>query len=219
MVFSSDEAEEETPQDKRLRLAKQYLEEIEKQEADKAEDRALHDQVSHRLQTEYLDSVGKLRRNLAASIDGYDSDNLVYLKHKKQHLPLCSLALSSDGEYLFTGAKTQFVLKWNLKTNHIEGSFNVQDHNEDSNQDIKRRSSVIALCLSTDFRFLALAEGGNTIQIWCPKELRHLKTFHGHRDIVTSLVFRKDTHELYSASRDRSVKIWSLDEMAYIETL
>ncbi|TMW43783.1 hypothetical protein DOY81_011140 [Sarcophaga bullata] len=218
LVFSSDEAEEETPQDKRLRLAKQYLEEIEKQEADKAEDRALHDQVSHRLQTEYLDSVGKLRRNIAASIDGYDSENLIHLKHKKQHLPLFT-ALSSDGEHLFTGAKTQFVLKWNLKTNRIEGSFNVQEHNEDANQDIKRRSCVIALCLSTDFRFLALAEGGNTIQIWCPKELKHLKTFHGHRDIVTSLVFRKDTHELYSASRDRSVKIWSLDEMAYIETL
>lgn len=219
LVFSSDEADEETPQDKRLRLAKQYLEEIERQEADKAEDRELHDQVSHRLQTEYLDSVGKLRRNIAASIEGYDAENLVKLKHKKQHLPMCSLALSADGEYLFTGAKTKFVLKWNLKTCRVEGSFDVQAHNEDTNEDVKRRSHVIALCLSNDFRYLALAEGGNTIQIWCPKELKHLKTFHGHRDIVTSLVFRKDTHELYSASRDRSVKIWSLDEMAYIETL
>lgn len=200
-------------------MAKQYLEEIERQEADKAEDRELHDQVSHRLQTEYLDSVGKLRRNIAASIESYDSENVIRLKHKRQHLPICSLALSSDGDNLFTGAKTQHVLKWNLKTYRLEGSFDVQKHNEDSNQDIKRRSCVITLCLSTDFRFLALAEGGNTIQIWCPKQLKHLKTFHGHRDIVTSLVFRKDTHELYSASRDRSVKIWSLDEMAYIETL
>lgn len=57
------------------------------------------------------------------------------------------------------------------------------------------------------------------IQIWCCDTLKHLQTFKGHRDIVTSLVFRKDTHDLYSASRDRSVKIWSLDEMAYVETL
>lgn len=219
LVFSSDEAEEETAQDKRLRLAKKYLEEIEKQEADRAEEREIHDHVSHRLQTEYLDSVGKLRRNIAASIEGYDSENLVKLKHKKQHLPLCSLALSSNGEYLFTGAKTQYVLKWNLKTCRIEGSFDVQVRNEDANTEVKRRSHVVALCISTDFRYLALAEGGNTIQIWCPKELKHLKTFHGHRDVVTSLVFRKDTHELYSASRDRSVKIWSLDEMAYVESL
>lgn len=163
--------------------------------------------------------MGKLRRNIAATIDGYDSENVVKLKHKKQHLPICSLALSSDCEYLFTGAKTRFVLKWNLKSFHIEGSLDIQTKNEDSNAEIKRRSHVIALCLSSDFCYLALAEGGNNIQIWCPKELKHLKTFHGHRDIVTSLVFRKDSHELYSASKDRSVKIWSLDEMAYIETL
>ncbi|XP_005177615.2 U3 small nucleolar RNA-interacting protein 2 [Musca domestica] len=219
LAFSSDEAEEETPQDKRLRLAKQYLEEIEKQEADKAEDRELHDHVAHRLQTEYLDSVGKLRKKIAGSIEGYDAENIIKLKHKKQHLPLCSLALSPDGQYLLSGAKTQYVLKWNLKTLRVEGSFNVQPYNEDKNTDIKRRSHVIALCISSDFRYLALADGGHTIQIWCPKELKHLKTFHGHRDVVTSLVFRRDTHELYSASRDRSVKIWSLDEMAYVESL
>lgn len=65
----------------------------------------------------------------------------------------------------------------------------------------------------------AIADMSPYIQIWCCQTLKHLQTFKGHRDIVTSLVFRKDTHDLYSASRDRSVKIWSLDEMAYVETL
>lgn len=219
LQFSSDEAEEETAQDKRLRLSKKYLEEIEKQVAERTEDLQLHNHVAHRLQTEYLDSVGKLRRNIASSINGYGADNLVRLKHKKQHLPICSIAISSNGEYLFSGAKTQFVLKWELKTCKAVGSCNVQMYNEDTNTEIRRRSHVVSMCLSSDFKFLALADGGNTIQIWCPKELKHLKTFHGHRDIVTSLVFRKDTHELYSASKDRSVKIWSLDEMAYVESL
>ncbi|KAL9880960.1 U3 small nuclear riboprotein factor 55K isoform 1-T1 [Glossina fuscipes fuscipes] len=220
LTFSSDEAEEETPQDKRLRLAKQYLEEIEKQELEKAKDRQLHDQVSQRLQTEYLDSVGKLRKNIAASIDGYDVENVVKLKHKKQHLTLCSLALAPDGQILFSGGKTQYVLKWNLKNNRVVGMFNVEPYNEDINKGVlKRRSHVIAMCISSDMRYLALADNGKTIQIWCPKELKHLKTFHGHRDVVTCLVFRKDTHELYSGSNDRSVKIWSLDEMAYVESL
>lgn len=57
------------------------------------------------------------------------------------------------------------------------------------------------------------------IQIWCAQKLVHLHTFNGHRDLVTGLVFRKETHDLYSASRDRSVKIWSCDEMIYVETL
>uniref|UniRef100_A0A1A9W189 Uncharacterized protein n=1 Tax=Glossina brevipalpis TaxID=37001 RepID=A0A1A9W189_9MUSC len=216
----SDESEEETPQDKRLRLAKQYLEEIKNQELEKAKERQLHDQVSQRLQTDYLDSVGKLRKTIAANIEGYDAANLVKLKHKKQHLPLCSLALATDGQFLFSGGKSEYVLKWNLRSNRVVGIFNVESYNEDFNKGVlKRRSHVIAMCLSSDMRYLALADNGQTIQIWCPKELKHLKTFHGHRDVVTCLVFRKGTHELYSGSYDRSVKVWSLDEMAYVESL
>lgn len=215
--YISDEEIPETAQDKRLRLAKKYLEEIEKEEKSRAEDKEVYDHVSHRLQEEYLESVGKLRRQIAASIVGYSKDKI--LKHKKQYLPITALALSTDGKFLFTGAKTQHVIKWDLATLRPIGTFDVQPHTEDPNRGINRRSHVIAMCLSSDSKFLALAEGGNNIQIWCPKELKHLKTFKGHRDVVTALVFRKDTHELYSGSKDRSVKIWSVDEMAYIESL
>lgn len=210
---------DETAQDKRLRLAKQYLKEIEKEEAERAEERELHTQISKRLHTEYLDSVGKLRRNIASLIEGYDAEETVTLKHQKQHLSICSLALCPGDEYLFSGAKTPYVLKWHLRTCRIVGSFNVQPHSEESNTNIKRRCQVIAMCLSSDGCFLALADGGKTIQIWCPKELKHLKTFHGHRDKVTGLVFRRDSHDLYSSSLDRSVKVWSIDEMAYVESL
>lgn len=33
------------------------------------------------------------------------------------------------------------------------------------------------------------------------------------------LAFRRGTHTLYSASHDRSIKVWSVDENAYVETL
>lgn len=33
------------------------------------------------------------------------------------------------------------------------------------------------------------------------------------------LSFRRGTHDLYSASHDRSVKVWNVDENAYVETL
>lgn len=41
----------------------------------------------------------------------------------------------------------------------------------------------------------------------------------GHKDAVTCLAFRDGTHELYSGSLDRSIKLWSLDDMAYVDTL
>lgn len=37
--------------------------------------------------------------------------------------------------------------------------------------------------------------------------------------LFQGLVFRKNSHQLFSASHDRLVKIWNLDEMAYVETL
>merc|ERR1712083_1253969 len=64
--------------------------------------------------------------------------------------------------------------------------------------------------------------GGKNILVWSIKEggsLEKLHTFRGHRDAVSGLVFRRGTHTLYSASWDRSVKIWSVDERAYVETL
>lgn len=33
------------------------------------------------------------------------------------------------------------------------------------------------------------------------------------------LSFRRGTHDLYSASHDRSIKVWNVDENAYVETL
>lgn len=32
-------------------------------------------------------------------------------------------------------------------------------------------------------------------------------------------MFKKETHTLYSCSKDKLVRVWSLDEMAYVETL
>ena len=43
--------------------------------------------------------------------------------------------------------------------------------------------------------------------------------FPQHRDTVTGLAFRYGTHELFSASFDRTVKLWSLADRAYIDTL
>ncbi|XP_034476765.1 U3 small nucleolar RNA-interacting protein 2 [Drosophila innubila] len=217
LAFSADEEEQETAQDKRLRLAKQYLSEIEKQESERAEDRELSKTVEQRLQTEYLDSVGRLRRNIAGGIKSCTIQRV--LKHKLHHTPLCALALSTDGKLLFTGAKSQYVLKWCTETGKVLDKCDVLSHREEPETGKKRRSHVIAICLSTDMKFMALAEGGPHIQIWCPQTMKHVKTFKGHRDSVSGLVFRKGTHELYSAAKDRSVKIWSVDELAYVESL
>ena len=48
---------------------------------------------------------------------------------------------------------------------------------------------------------------------------KHVASYPGHRDTISGLAFREGTHELYSGSLDRGIKLWSLDDMAYVDTL
>lgn len=61
--------------------------------------------------------------------------------------------------------------------------------------------------------------GCKEVKVFSGDTLDHIKNLQGHRGSVTGLVFRKGTHTLYSASEDRSVKVWNLDDMAYVESL
>lgn len=77
----------------------------------------------------------------------------------------------------------------------------------------------MCIALSSDLKFLAVSDQSHKIFIYDPTTLKKIHTFEGHRGIVTGLVFRRDSHQMFSCSNDRSVKVWSLDEMVYVETL
>lgn len=79
---------------------------------------------------------------------------------------------------------------------------------------------MLCMAVSTDGKFLVAGDSGcKEIKVFSGDDLKHLKNLQGHRGSVTGLVFRRDTHTLYSASEDRSVKVWNLDDMAYVESL
>lgn len=82
-------------------------------------------------------------------------------------------------------------------------------------------AAILALALSSDSKFLASGCEKNVLTIWNPTNLEKIHTFamNQHRGKLTGLAFRLNTHQLFSCSADRSVKVWSLDEMAYVETL
>ena len=78
---------------------------------------------------------------------------------------------------------------------------------------------ILCIAVSSSGKFLATGGEDKKLIIWDAKELKPLKVFPQHRDSVLSVSFRRNTHTLFSASADRTIKIWSLDEMAYIDTL
>jgi len=85
-------------------------------------------------------------------------------------------------------------------------------------------ATVLALALSSDGQLLASGGCDKAVHVWdlrappaaSPAYLTH---FPGHRDAVTGLAFREGSRQLFSCARDRCVKVWSLDDMAYVDTL
>ncbi|XP_012055055.1 PREDICTED: U3 small nucleolar RNA-interacting protein 2 [Atta cephalotes] len=205
------EEEEETAQEKRLRLAKKYLQEIEEEEKDRAEFE--EGAVAQRLREEYLEEKGRLKKNVAIYYTGHD--HLITLRCKEHKASITCICLSSDGSILYTGSKDGSLVKWSIKEKTKLKA--IRGNRGKKNPGMK---SIRCLAISTDGRFLVVGESGcKDIKVFSGDTLNHIKDLKGHRGLVSGLVFRKDTHTLYSASEDKSVKVWNLDDMAYVESL
>ena len=71
-------------------------------------------------------------------------------------------------------------------------------------------------------RYLVVGGGDKKVHIWDASSQQYIRSLSGttgHKDIITGLAFREGTHDLFSCGADRAVKIWSLDNMAYVDTL
>lgn len=129
------EEEEETAQEKRLRLVKKYLKEIEEKgkkfsiisllfiyikeiylyfkivfkilEKNKLE--FDEDIVSKRLREEYLEEKGRLKKTIA--INYIDHNELVTLKCKEHKTSITCICLSNDGCILYSGSKDGSLVK------------------------------------------------------------------------------------------------------------
>lgn len=206
--FESESETEETAQEKRIKIAKKYLQQIEEEEKDRLEFE--EGAVARRLRDEYLEEKGRLRKCVAANYTGHK--DLITLRCKDQRDSITCICLSSKGNILYSGSKDGSIVKWSLKE---RAKLKV----------LKRRAqngikSVRCMATCTDGKFLVVGDNGcKDIIVFCGESLNLIKKLQGHRGIVSGLVFRRDTHTLYSASEDRSVKVWNLDDMAYVESL
>ncbi|XP_069500132.1 U3 small nucleolar RNA-interacting protein 2 isoform X2 [Ambystoma mexicanum] len=214
---NEDEEIEETPQEKKLRLAKQYLEQLREQEEEKAEDEAFgQDLVAGRLEEEVMEQKGKLQRLIAKDVQPPDPAEIRLLRGHQR--PVTCLVISPDDKHVFSASKDCSIIKWDIvsgrKLHTIpRGKKGTEDRH------IGHTAHVLCMAISSDCKFLATGDRNKLIMIWDPSLCQHLHKFTGHRDAVSGLSFRKGTHQLYSASHDRSIKVWNVAENAYVETL
>lgn len=124
-------------------------------------------------------------------------------------LSTTALAIHGD-KTAYTSSKDGSVLRWDLKTNTKTRIFPSEG---------KVGPTIHALAVSSDGRYAAMGGKDQYVHVWDDKERKIVQSFKGHRGLVSCLAFQKGTHELFSGSHDRTIKIWNLDEMCYVETL
>jgi len=206
--------EDETAQEKKLRLTKEYLNKLKQyqEQCDDAEEEK--DTVGEKLQEEILEEAGKLQKPIADKCTMPDVASFKYFRGHR--LPVTAVVVSTDETIMFSAAKDCSIVKWSLckkkKLAMIKGGTKYSP--KTSHVDI-----ILALALSSDSKFLASAGHGKHIHVWDAEKCTHLHSFQGHRGKVTGLSFRLNTHMLFSSSYDFTVKLWNLDVMGYVETL
>ncbi|KAJ7209621.1 WD40-repeat-containing domain protein [Mycena pura] len=232
---SGDEVDE-TPAEKRLRLAKLYLESIKEGLADGEFDAAEIDKelISARLKQDVLEHSGKMHLFIADSIDFTQTPTTILRTHGHR-FSVTSAVTSESGKYLFTSGKEGSIIKWDLGSGKKLSTFRKVRPQTSSVKKGKAKvlgdpaveghtDAVLSLALSGDGKYLASAGKDRRVGVWDAENGVWLKGFvgqMGHKDLVSTLAFRKGTHQLYSGSYDRTVKVYDLAPgvMGYVETL
>ena len=211
----------ESPQERKVRLAKLYLEQIEREEEERLESEEAIDSsiIRNRLRQDVLESTGRLIKKVS---DDYVSPAEVsdcrFLKNGHR-LSITCLVFCNSSKNVFTGGKEGRLIKWCSKTCRRLKQIPEVKKSSKTESTVGHSSCILSLALSSDSKFLASSDESKEFSVWDPETLNLLKKLDGHRSSVTGLAFRKSSHTLYSCSKDRTVKVWNLDEFSYVETL
>lgn len=195
--------EEETADEKRLRLTHEFLTQIDGADgADGLESQLQRDQdiKENRVTFEIADKL-----SLASST--------FYKGHMR---PTTCVAITNDERTAFTGGKDCAILKWDLETGAKtvlpgkRGEFDCGGHFE----------AVMGVALSQDDRMLISVGHDRLVRLWDLRDPRKcVDSFRGHSAPITGVVAEPGGDLVYTASEDKTVKVWNLSSRCYMDTL
>ncbi|EGS17190.1 uncharacterized protein CTHT_0065050 [Thermochaetoides thermophila DSM 1495] len=242
---SGDESEKEgeTAAEKRLRLAQRYLEKTRK-EVEQLDEYAFdaeeidRDLLAERLKEDVAEAKGKVYRRLASELA---FDKATYTQFRWNSGTVTSVAVCPP--YAYTTTKDGYLTKWKLqdlpknqwpqttkkkpkkppappKKRPERICFAKADARKANDKTYQGHlKAPLVVKASQDGKFVVTGGADKRLVVYNAADLKPIKAFTQHRDAVTGLAFRRGTNQLYSCSKDRTVKVWSLDELAYVETL
>lgn len=208
-----------TAAEKKVQLAKKYLSEIEEEERRRLEDDADDDErvnksVLKRLKDDVLDQKGKLKTKLA---DGLSlPTDIVELRNRNHAKAITCIVVSPDDKYAYSASKDSTIVQWDLQACKVHKCLS---YNRKKPQKNLTHHNYPVLSLAVSDHYLVSGDNSGLIVVRNPITLEYIGSLTGHKDGVTGLTICNESNQLFSCSKDKSVKVWNLVDLCYIETL
>ena len=239
---SEDVEEDETGAERRLKLAERYLGNLKEQVQDQIgfdAEQIDKDLIAERLKEDVAETKGRIYRFVASEFDFAHAARASFRQNSH-----CTTSIATCPPYVYTVTRDMTLTKWELPTPPLPPSSSKAARKP--SKPIRRRptkllsvrgrrsgssdpsycghtAAILCVVASEDGKFVVTGGDDKKLIVWNTVDLKPLRVFnqHGvqHRGPITSLAFRRGTNELYSASADRTIKTWSLNELAFSETL
>lgn len=194
----------ETADEKRVRLAKEYLGRL-------GEERA-PEQVQEQLARDREEQERRTKVQVEDLVLGEPR----FLKgHKGTATCVC---LSSDESTLYSGGKDCAVLRWDVET----GKKDVFAGGKNRFECGGHFDRVMSVCLVEERQLLLSAGIDRVVRLWDPRtppKTPCIEKLMGHTGYISALAADPDGMQAYSASMDKSLKVWDLRTRKVRDTL
>lgn len=235
----------ETAEERRLRLARSYLQHVgvsedatevrDGQFLDGDNDGEGSDSDNERLKESALAASGRrvtrVADSLAArfplSVTAARGDKRKGLRHVCA--PTCVSLAQDGGAICASGGKDSRVILWDVATGRATRVFRPDDLAGRRAGSVRDPATVRnghvgpvwAVAVSDDGHLVASGGADSLVRVWDVRDDSRacVAALRGHKGGVNGLSLRAGSRQLFSAGEDRVVKLWDLGERAYIETL
>ncbi|KAJ2612678.1 pre-rRNA processing protein [Coemansia sp. RSA 1365] len=191
---SSEDEFLETAAEKRLRVAKDYIDKVkgtlETEEYDAAEiDRDL---IAERLMTDVQERSGKWSRRIAMNFSYVIEKPTLILKGHK--LPVTCVAISPNA----TGGRDRRIHIWSIKEDKHLAVFH------------QHKDAVTGLVFRRNVNQLYSCSADRMVKLWNIDELGYMDTLFGHQDGILSIVALQREQAVTVGGRDKTVRLWKI---------
>ena len=222
------EKDNESIEEKRLRLARAYLKQLDVGE-DGGGDDALgegadsgDDAVNAVLREGVLKRTGRATNYIADSVRNVIPKATVTFCRVHSLPPTCVDIAHEHERIAVTGGKDSRIVVWDIErgsSTHILKTKIEKRHKRNPAKAPGHVGNILTVAISDDGTTIASGGLDTFVRVWDARSGKIIDSLRGHRGAINSLQFKSGTRNLFSASSDRTVKLWDLREMSYVETL